>query len=1399
MKTIYMKSVLIVMMAMVSLTSFGYKSDYVRGGSDNQTNSGQVKAAACAPATGMRDLEWNNVKAKIETGGNLWTDRANSRAAYEVPKGGGVSSLYAGALWLGGRSPDQQLKLAAITFRANGNDYWPGPLTNDGSASVNEVVCEQYDRFFVSYRQDAQRHRAYYDCMASGGDDCEEDYSVPGYFYTYPAIGNTAAGQDLYLAPFYDYDQDGFYNPQNGDYPWYDFLREVNCASRKREDIVPLFGDETFYWIFNDKGNAHTESQGQPIGMEIRAQAFAFNSNDEINNMTFYNYVLINQGTQTLTDTYFGSWVDADLGTSTDDYVGCDVRRGLGYCYNGDNNDQTSTSSLGYGLNPPAVGVDFFEGPYQDEDNIDNPLTEDIVNATDSIGIPYRGLGIGYGDGVADNERFGMRRFVYYNNNQNPINGEPSVAIHFYNYMRGIWKNGAEMLYGGNGVSGAGVLTGVPAQYMFPDDTDPANWGTFGVPVEPWSEVSSGNVAADRRFIQSAGPFTLEPGDYNNITMGVVWARATSGEAFESVRLLRQYDDKAQALFDNCFELVSGPDAPDVSVRELDREIILMLSNNNPISTNFNEAYGPDQGGFDPSIPEELADGTQLDTVARSYKFEGYMVYQLANADIKANDLGDVTKARLIAQCDIENDVTNIVNFTRDPVSGYIVPELKVQGGNEGIRRSFQVKSDAFAQGDSRLINHKTYYFMVLAYGYNNYLQYDLGAESGQDEAFLSSRKGAVGEIPVIAAIPHNNQPGFGGAILNAQYGDGVVLTRIEGRGNGLSEMTLDPTTEAEILNNIRVSECKYLPGMGPVDVKVIDPLALPAADFELSLESTSAGELAADSMYWQLINLTSGDTLTSYHSFKVGSEDILLDYGLSINWSQYQYMIDGTPVKHYTEFLSGSMEFADPSKPWFAGIPDAEGFFEGNWIRAGAVKTEGTDATALFEQLYDDFEQGSGIEPFTDASEAYEGVVGGTWGPYCLAAYSVLNFDVDGDPATPGETVNNVAPTINDVKGDNNTIDSERRSSIRGLNNVDIVFTKDKSKWTRVPVFEMNANGLAEDVDGVSNGTASKMKMRHHLSVDKNGKVAGEAGYNAAEGDLNGLQPWGMGWFPGYAVDLGTGERLNLAFGEDSWLVGENGNDMLWNPTANLISPQGFGQVAAGQHWIYVFKNFAFEDNSTSVVPAYDNGQFMYDQLSNSSLSSSNWKKLFRACTWVGSAALAPGYSMNSVEDGLIPNDLRVRLRVAKEYDKFRYNSGDVNDATEAQNAWRPLYHFSTKGIAPVLNNNEALTNALDMINVVPNPYYAFSLYETSKLDNRVKITNLPEECTVTIYDMNGTLIRQFKKADPLTSLDWDLKNGKNIPIASGTYIIHVNVPGAGEKVLKWFGVMRPVDLDNF
>jgi hypothetical protein len=67
-----------------------------------------------------------------------------------------------------------------------------------------------------------------------------------------------------------------------------------------------------------------------------------------------------------------------------------------------------------------------------------------------------------------------------------------------------------------------------------------------------------------------------------------------------------------------------------------------------------------------------------------------------------------------------------------------------------------------------------------------------------------------------------------------------------------------------------------------------------------------------------------------------------------------------------------------------------------------------------------------------------------------------------------------------------------------------------------------------------------------------------------------------------------------------------------------------------------------------------------------------------------------------------------------------------------------------------------------------------------------------------VKIYSVNGKLIRTFKKDNPVTSIDWDLNNHKAIPVASGVYLIHVEVPGVGEVVLKFFGGMRQVDLQG-
>ena len=1393
-----MRITLLLTAALLSTSAFAYK--YVGPEGPGANNSDDIvsaepatRAAACAPATALRDLEWNNVRALIETGGSMWQNRATSQASYEVPKGGGVSSLYAGALWMGGISPDQQLKLAALRFR-NGNDFWTGPLTNDGAAEVDEATCETYDNFFISTRSDAERHRQYFDCQADPECDMEEEfpdgYAIPSYFYDYPAHGNTALNQDFYLSPFLDYDGNGFYDPSSGDYPWYDFLQEIDCKERRRTDQVPLFGDRNFYWIFNDKGNVHSESQGEPIGMEVRAQAFAFSTNDEVNNMTFYNYVLINQGTQTLSETYFGVWVDADVGTATDDYVGCDVQRGLGYAYNGDADDEPSSSSQGYGTNPPAVGLDFFEGPYQDEDSIDNPLTNVFTDAIDSLGIPYEGIGIGYGDGVDDNERFGMRRFVYYNNSGNPINGEPSTPLHYYNYMNGIWKNGQKMAYGGDGVSAAtGANLDIPADYFFPGDTDPFSWGTGGVDVDPWTEVTSGNPPADRRFIQAAGPFTLEPGDYNNITVGVVWARASAGDPSESVKLMQIADDKAQALFDNCFEIVSGPDAPDVTIQELENELILYMTNDNPLSNNYREDYLQ----LDPGIPKFDVEGALYDTLTRSYDFEGYLVYQVKNSEVSPADLGDINLARLIAQCDVQNEVDLVINYIQDNEMDLPVPTLMSNGANEGIFHSMSVTTDAFAQGDNRLVNHKTYYFMVLAYGYNNYEDYNSVLGTGQDVQFKASRKAAVGSLRSYSGVPHSPNPESGGTVQLAAYGSGVEITRHEGKGNGQTNLDITAASEQDILDNNIASTVTYTAGHGPVGVRVVDPLRVPSADFELRVAGDDADLEDAIDAYWTLTNLTMLDDNDPDNDYKAVhessssiallNEELLLDWGLSVTVHQYAYPKNGK----FTEPVHASITFDDPAKPWLLGISDSEGFSELNWIRAG--NQEGADDVPS-EVIFNDLKTGNPL----DEDEVYEGILGGTWSPYCLVSFT-------GSVELPtGEVVSipAIAPTIDGLEGDLSPF-----SSISGLNNVDVVMTSDKDKWTRCPVLEMQAvPELAQSTDG---SDADKLSLRRHPSVDKNGRYNGQSGYNSGEADPNDSQPMGMGWFPGYAIDVSTGERLNMAFGEDSWLSADNGNDMLWNPSPNITAGGGGGfgggfgaTYAGGQHWIYVFKNSQYEEGSATRMPAYDGGNYLHENL-EANASTTTIRRVFRACTWVGSSLLNEDFSMLSPEDGLIPNDVRVRLRVAKAYEKYSPTNLDVDNYAGATNFWNPLYTFSTANVATDLGNAEALTDALDQINVVPNPYYAFSAYESSKLDNRIKITNLPEVCTISIFNLQGVLVRQFSKADPLTSLDWDLKNEQNVPIAGGIYIIHVDVPGIGSRTLKWFGIMRPTDLDNF
>jgi hypothetical protein len=852
--------------------------------------------------------------------------------------------------------------------------------------------------------------------------------------------------------------------------------------------------------------------------------------------------------------------------------------------------------------------------------------------------------------------------------------------------------------------------------------------------------------------VQSAGPFVLKPGAVNNITVGVVWARSGAGDPFASVETLRRADDKAQALFENCFKVLDGPHAPEVQAQELANEVILMLSN--PVnSNNYKEEYVE----FDPFI---VAADPNAD---KTYKFQGYQIYQLANSKVSSSELQDPDQARLVAQSDIKDGIGKIINFEFSDELGASIPVQRVNGEDKGIQHSYRIQTDQFAQGDKRLVNFKRYYYMAIAYAHNNYKDYspnDPLSLDGQKKRYIASRKAAVGEIKVLEVIPHNPMPEAGGTAQLVAYGSSPRITRLDGYGNGNRSLELTSASMKTILSDGYMANPTYDYGAGPVNIKVVDPLNLANGYFECKFRDYTAPNIGngADTASWVIYryankgDATPIDSVSSERTIASNNEQIIPQWGVSVQIFQTKYYLAGK----YTNMIEASMEFEDSSKRWLTGVKDNDAFFPTNWIRSGEFKTHTDTEDDLYNcdpsgPVYLDpcyYEDELGADP----TQAYERVLDGI-----VAPHRVVGHQGDYMPMAYCGTYN---PS------------SKLNAAISFLPSVNIVLTDDKSLWTRCPIVELGRN------TGLNLGAAPPGALRKSPSVDKNGNPDGTG--------------TGMGWFPGYAVDIESGARLYMAFGENSFLGGENGADMIWNPTDRLVSNVGT-PLMGGMHPVYVFSynqkttnGFNFGFDFPAYVPAvaeHNSSNFAYIKyLEIEAGSYAAKRELYGSLSWVAFPLLAPNQT-------LLSTDVTIRLRINKEYKNF-IGSGE--------NAGKPMYGWSMEDIATKVGSQDMLKEALALINVVPNPYYAFSEYERNKLDNRIKITNLPEQCQIRIYTANGKLVRNIKKDSPLTFQDWDLTNHAGIPVAGGIYLIHVEVPNVGERVLKAFIAMRMVDLQN-
>lgn len=114
--------------------------------------------------------------------------------------------------------------------------------------------------------------------------------------------------------------------------------------------------------------------------------------------------------------------------------------------------------------------------------------------------------------------------------------------------------------------------------------------------------------------------------------------------------------------------------------------------------------------------------------------------------------------------------------------------------------------------------------------------------------------------------------------------------------------------------------------------------------------------------------------------------------------------------------------------------------------------------------------------------------------------------------------------------------------------------------------------------------------------------------------------------------------------------------------------------------------------------------------------------------------------------------------------------------------------FTFSTDGLGEAYSEDKVAEDAGN-VNVFPNPYYAYNPAEPDRFSRYVTFNHLTPTATIRIFDLAGTQVRKLEKDDPSQFLRWNLRNESDIPVASGIYIAHIDMPEAGKtKILKVF-----------
>lgn len=484
-------------------------------------------------------------------------------------------------------------------------------------------------------------------------------------------------------APFIDRNGNGIYEPPP---PFSESLTSLDLIDMGYDEpgISDPEGntpaDQVLWNVFNDLDRKATMAMenSEPMGLEIQRLVWAYQGKG-LEDIYFKRVRLINKGGVDIVgdgvtkgsfhidSMYVGQWSDPDIGGAGDDLVGCDTLLNMGFAYNASNYDRFFGR---YELPPPAVGYCLLQGPIVPKEN-----GTAIFNFKQRI----------------NHENLGMTSFLWRTAGWGGDRWGYFLTLEYYNWLQGFRLQEAPKEY-----------------YPFPPGMKPGPFPLSGDPVagtgfiDGLGETYSFSYG-DRRFTMNTGPFTMAPGDTQEVVIAFICG--IGADRLSSIAVMKYNVRFAQSIYNSQFLVPKAPEKPSVVATELDARVLLEWGSAvQSVDAIENQKYEP--GG---------------------YQFEGYNLYQYPDKNATQSE------GIRIATFDLRTDPSVIMGEYIELNSGQVLQRPIQYGSNSGIKRSFVFDQD-YLNDVARIYNGQSYYLALTAYSRRTNDDYPIAALESEPE-----------------------------------------------------------------------------------------------------------------------------------------------------------------------------------------------------------------------------------------------------------------------------------------------------------------------------------------------------------------------------------------------------------------------------------------------------------------------------------------------------------------------------------------------------------------------------------------------------------------------------------------------------------------------------------------